>query len=143
MRLTSGATTLAPRLLLLFALLSCVLGFGQLEASAAPSGVDVTVPSVAAAHPAHHAPAAAPSEGASAASPVGTADEPGGHGAHGDHALSCMSTSGAVALGALLAPDVAVVVRSVVAPMSLLRTAIAQAAYPRPPDLAALCVQRI
>ncbi|MGQ0843036.1 MAG: hypothetical protein ACT4QF_02765 [Sporichthyaceae bacterium] len=139
MRPTTGSTTLAPRLLLLFALVVCVLGFGQPGASAAPPGVAATVAGAAAAQAAPHSPAVAP-EGASAASPLGAPYE---HGAHGDHALSCVSTSGAVALGALLAPDVAAVVRSVVTAMSRVRTAIAEAAYPRPPDIAALCVQRI
>lgn len=146
MRLMGGPTTLAPRLLLLFALVACVLGFGQFGATASSDGTD-TAPTVAVAtaHAGHHSPTTAPSAAdASPAVPHGTQDEHGGHGAHGDHAVSCMATTGGAAQGDLVAPATTTAIGSlVVAPASQFRFAAPTPAYPRPPDIATLCVQRI
>lgn len=145
MRLTGGTSTLSPRLLLLFAMLSCVLGFGQLGASAAQPGPAVGAPAATTSHPAPRAPITESSaQDAPAASPDGVPNAQRGPDGQGGHALSCGSTVAVVALDALPAPDASSVVAFIVAPTSRLRTAaLGAAAHARPPSIATLCVQRI
>lgn len=133
---------LAPRLLLLFAVLFCVLGLGQSGAGAAETAPQPAVITAASTggHGAHQA-----SGSVVWTSPVQAPAAPeSGHGSHNpgaDHDLTCMASSVTAVIGFLALPDAAALVRAVIAPASRMRTAVL-AAYPRPPDIATLCVQR-
>ncbi len=135
---------LAPRLLLLFAVLFCLLGLGQSVAAATESAPEPAA--IAAASPAGHG-AHQASGSVVSTTPVQAPAEPeGGHGSHSpgtDHGLTCMASSATAVIGVLALPDAAALVRAVIAPASRLRTAVFAVAYPRPPDIATLCVQRI
>ncbi|MGQ0632703.1 MAG: hypothetical protein ACT4P1_16935 [Sporichthyaceae bacterium] len=138
-------SNLAARLVLLFAVLACLLGLGQAGAAAQiePFAIAPTAGATATAHGDH--PAAHVLQVDSAAT-VPTAPEAGhsGHGSDASHAMDCMTTTASSAIGALIIADTAnLVTPAFVAPMSRLHTAVHSAAYPRPPDLRTLCVQRI
>lgn len=141
--------SLAPRLALLFAVISCVLGLGQAGAAAQdmPTGMGMGgMPSGAAADPGH----AAQQVARTAQSPddlARTAQAGEGHSRHGSdagHTKKCMSTPAVAAFGAIAFAGAALLVTPALsAPLSRMRAAVLAVSYPRPPDLAALCVQRI
>ncbi|MGQ0842996.1 MAG: hypothetical protein ACT4QF_02560 [Sporichthyaceae bacterium] len=148
------AGTIAPRLLMLAAVLFCLFGFAVPEGSggtaAAPSAVvgllttDVAAGAADTAHAAHE-PADDPSL-ASVAS-VGWADAghaAHGHGAgHGEHSVNCMPSASSSPIAAAPAPDLAPAVTVVALALPRSAAVFIPAVLPRPPDLRSLCVQRV
>lgn len=138
-------SNLAPRLVLLFAVLSCLLGLGQAGAAAQIAPVAAAPTTVAAAtthadHPAAHALQADTAATVPAAPAAGHAE----HGSDASHAMDCITVTASAAIGALAIADAAnLVTPTFIAPMSRMHTAVHSVAYPRPPDLRTLCVQRI
>lgn len=141
--------SLAPRLVLLFAVLVCLLGLGQAGASAQTSpdaSQTASMPTAVAAdsgHAAHEVatPAVRADDRSLAAAP---GEGHAGHGSDAGHALNCMSAIAVAALGAIALTDAATLVSPVFsAPVPRLRSAVLAVSYPRPPDIATLCVQRI
>lgn len=138
---------LAPRLLLLFAVLVCMLGLGPAGAGAAetPSVQTGDTPGVSALFQAPDDHAGHRSATADLATPL-TSQAPSENGAHGsgDHqSLSCAVIAAAVALGVLAAPSAVGSGSPGLAPPVSSRGETLVAAQPRPPDIATLCVQRI
>lgn len=127
-------TRLAPRLVLVFAVLACLVGWGNSVAAAAGERDHTT----------HHG-AHAGSTATFDAPPGATQqrdDEHGGHAGGHDHALTCMATSAAAAFSALAVPGGAELVISAVPAVSRVRAMGLPAPEQRGPSIAALCVQR-
>lgn len=129
-------------MLLLFAVVVCVLGLGQSMApSMSMSGAPEAVVSAGAVHAGHDLSAAAPQMDPAAPMDV-SADSTPGHGAHGDHSMSCTANLEVAPPAATIAPDATESLSAVVAQTSNLRTVAVNAVLVRPPDLSTLCVQR-
>lgn len=140
---------LAPRLVLVFAVLACLFGWGNAVAAAAgqaeqnaASTVEVVAP---AAHSLAHSSAHAASAGTldqPAGTPVQQNNGHGGHGSGHDHAVTCMVSSAAAALGAVSVADAAALVISAVPSLIRVHEAALPAAEQRAPSITTLCVQR-
>lgn len=137
-------SSLAPRLMLLFAVLGCLLGLGQAGAAAETASMG-SMPMALAADSGHVAHQLAPAMQNPADSSLGISAE--GHAGHGSttaHAMNCMSAAAVAASGAVALADVAnTATAALIAPMSRLHTAILVESYRRAPDITTLCVQRI
>ncbi|MGQ0843436.1 MAG: hypothetical protein ACT4QF_04820 [Sporichthyaceae bacterium] len=138
----------APRLLMLAAVLLCMLGSALAVGGATAASAQPVAATVAAqAHGAH----AQPANGVGPTVPAAAApqdDAPGeGHGAHGGdghQSSTCMPGASATTTAGVSAAPVLETV--VLAPSPVLIPAgfgSAAAALPRPPDLRSLCVQRV
>ena len=131
---------LAPRLVLVFAVLGCVFGWGQSVA------VTPDAPAAAGLHSEVHADAHSQEH----AEPAEAVDHPAqpaedGHGGHGsghDHALLCMASSAAPAFGVVSVPDAAALVISAVPGLTRVHGAALPVAEHRAPNTTTLCVQR-
>ena len=141
---------LTPRLVLLFAVLACVFGWGHTVAEAA-SSADPAAAQAAAMAP--HAGASADGDtnlgavdqdqDAHPAAGHGPAGHDGaGHGASHDHSVSCMASSATAAFGLVAAPDIAALVVSAVPAQYRVRGFAATPVEQRAPSIATLCVQR-
>ncbi|MGQ0631566.1 MAG: hypothetical protein ACT4P1_11020 [Sporichthyaceae bacterium] len=140
--------SLAPRLMLLFAVLTCLLGLGQAGASAQTVMTNPTPTAVVSMseHGGHKAAGSSlTAVGISpAAGAAGPAQGHGGHGSEAGHELSCMTASAVSATGAVALADAANLLSpAFFVPVSQMRSAVLVVAYPRPPDISALCIQRI
>ncbi|MGQ0625666.1 MAG: hypothetical protein ACT4PP_13595 [Sporichthyaceae bacterium] len=156
----SARSRLAPRLVLIFAVLACVFGWGQSIAAAASSAEPSAPPALAA--PVHASSASdtavhssAPVSVATAERAVdqatqGPADAQGhgdaqghaGHGSSHDHSVSCMASSASAAFGAATASDVAPVAAAVIPLQTPLRELALRAGEQRAPGIATFCVLR-
>lgn len=124
---------LAPRLVLVFAVLACVFGWGDSVA------VTPAVPSAGGVHAeAHSGPPGSVHHPAQPAE-----DGHGGHGSSHDHAVRCMASSAAPTFAAVTGPEAAALVMSAVPPLIRVHEAVLPTAAQRPPSIALLCVQRI
>ena len=153
---------LAPRLVIVFAVLACVFGWGHSvsaavspEAIAAPTMVDTAqAPDSPAGHAPDHganhgtssgpAPAASPGTGGSAAD--ASADHREHHGGHStghQHSVFCMASSATSSPGLVPAPDVATLLVTVVPPQTRHCAPEVAVDEQRAPSIAALCILRI
>ena len=148
---------LAPRLVLIVAVLACVFGWGEAIAVAASGPEDSSHSQAAPASPAglpgghgegstgSVAPLLAPATEVAHAEHGDSGHGKAGHNASHEHAVSsCMVSSATSAAGALVTPDVAaVLVVAVVPPQARVRHVAGTAPEQRAPSIATLCVQRI
>lgn len=141
---------LTPRLVLIFAVLACVFGWGHTVAEAAssadPSAAQAAMTAPHTASPANGDVGLAATDqdqGEHAATGHGPAGHDGaGHGTSHEHSVSCMASSATAAFGLVAAPDIAALVISVVPPPSRVRDSAAPLVEQRAPSIATLCVQR-
>lgn len=137
--------SLAPRLVLLFAVVFCVLKLGQ--AGAADQAMPMaSMPSTVAAdydHVVQHDATlvhASTVRGLADPADLGRA----GHDTGAGRTMSCLAASTLAVFGSPAFADAALLVTPAVsAPLSRMRAGLFALAYPRPPDLTTLCVQRI
>ena len=138
------SSRLAPRLVLLFAVLTCLLGLGQ-TSSVAQTADMAAMPAVASADSGRSAhQMATPAQATDEPSAPSPASGRGGHGGDAGHAMDCMSATAVAALGAIALAGAADLISPVLsAPISGLHAAVLAVSYPRPPDITTPCVQRI
>lgn len=146
------APRLAPRLVIVFAVLACVFGWGHSASVAASSEAAPAHPVIdnpqasSAGHDRGHGatPAVSPDAVESAGDAAGAhhRDHSDGHNAAHDHAVFCMASSATSALGLVPAPDVAALLVTVVPAQPRHRAGVVVVNEPRAPSIAALCVLR-
>jgi hypothetical protein len=142
------------RLLLSVAVLMCVLGLAEGGAGAEHSGGSAFAASMPMPMPMPMPMTALDVRLAGVGDEAGFASvalpaspKGGGHAGHGDsegaHVVNCMVSTGALAMSVLALPGVAGPALIPAAPATRLRSAMLAVRYPRPPDRATLCVQRV
>ena len=148
---------LAPRLVLVVAVLACVFGWGEAIAVAASgpgnSSHSLAAPTSPAGLPAGHgegssgsaAPALAPVNQVAHAEHGDAGHGEAGHNASHEHSVSsCMVSSASSAAGALVTPDVAAaLVVAAVPPRARVPALAGSVPEQRAPSIVILCVQRI